>query len=282
MIKVLKSGFYTSVQDRGRKGFGSIGVPISGVMDSYSANIANSVLKNSLENAVLEITFGGCEFEFTNETIICISGANFLAKINNEPITLNSRIKVNINDVLSFGKIVFGVRCYLAVKGGFLTNSVLKSRSFYQNITEDFLIKKDDLLPIESYISDLRPLNAAVIIDELHFVSNKIGCYKGPEFDLLDEFQKKEIETHIFTISNNNNRMGYRLNEIVENKIPSILTSAVIPGTVQLTPSGKLIILMRDCQVTGGYPRVLQLTDSGINQMAQKTTNNLVKFILYD
>jgi len=61
--------------------------------------------------------------------------------------------------------------------------------------------------------------------------------------------------------------MGYKLNEIVENNIPSILTSAVLPGTLQLTPSGKLIVLMRDCQVTGGYPRVLQVSEEPIHRL---------------
>jgi allophanate hydrolase subunit 2 len=74
--------------------------------------------------------------------------------------------------------------------------------------------------------------------------------------------------------------MGYRLNETIKNDLSSILTSAVLPGTVQLTPSGKVIVLMRDCQVTGGYPRILQLTEKAINQLSQKTTNNEFRFVL--
>jgi len=65
---------------------------------------------------------------------------------------------------------------------------------------------------------------------------------------------------------------------LFKNQLTPILTSGVLPGTVQLTPSGKLIILMRDCQVTGGYPRILQLTESGINSLAQKSTNDKLQF----
>ena len=68
--------------------------------------------------------------------------------------------------------------------------------------------------------------------------------------------------------------MGYRLEELVVNELSPILTSGVMPGTIQLTPSGKMIVLMRDCQVTGGYPRVLQLTDSAIDKLAQKSTGD--------
>ncbi|QNM85586.1 biotin-dependent carboxyltransferase family protein [Polaribacter pectinis] len=280
MIRVLKAGFYTSIQDRGRVGFAQNGVPVSGVMDSYAADVANSILNNSLEDALLEITFGGCKLEFLVETIICVSGGDFSATINNKPIQLNSRIKINTKDVLSFGKINFGARCYLAVKDGFLTKKVLGSRSFYQNITNQIIIKKGDILPITTFKSGLETSNSAIKIKETHFNSEDIYCYEGPEFELLKDHQKEQLLENIFTISNDNNRMGIRLNELIENNIPSILTSAVLPGTVQLTPSGKLIVLMRDCQVTGGYPRVLQLTGYAINKLAQKTTHQKLKFII--
>ena len=64
MIKVLKAGFYSTIQDKGRFGFASFGVPFSGVMDAYSADLANSILNNPVTNAVLEITFGRCVFKF--------------------------------------------------------------------------------------------------------------------------------------------------------------------------------------------------------------------------
>ena len=76
--------------------------------------------------------------------------------------------------------------------------------------------------------------------------------------------------------------MGYQLNgnPIEKGKEFNMLTAVTIPGTVQLTSAGKLIVLMRDCQTTGGYPRVLQLTENGINRLAQKKTNDSIKFQL--
>ena len=278
MIRVLKAGFYSSIQDRGRIGFASNGVPISGVMDSFSADLANSILNNSLKDALLEITFGGCKLEFLSTTFISISGGDFSAKINDKLIPLNSRIKIFKNDVLSFGKINFGARCYLAVKGGFLTEKILESRSFYQDITNNALVKKNDVLPISTFKNDLEMSNSTIKILESHFTSEVINCYKGPEFELLNKHQKEQLQNQKFTISNDNNRMGTRLNEVVENNFPSILTSSVLPGTVQLTPSGKLIILMRDCQVTGGYPRILQLTEESINRISQKTLKKSILF----
>ncbi len=280
MLKVVKAGFFNSIQDKGRVGFASFGVPISGVMDSYSSDLVNGILNNATIDAVLEITLGNSTFQFLEKTDICISGGDFSPRINDKLIPLNKRITVHQNDVLSFGKVKYGVRCYLGVKGGFLSEKKLKSRSFYPKIIKNANLKKNDFLKYKKISHHIITSKSSIKIDRSHFNSKVIECYKGPEFDLLEEHQQKKITSQVFTISKDNSRMGYKLNETIENKLSQILTSAVLPGTVQLTPSGKLIVLMRDCQVTGGYPRVLQLREKSINQLAQKTTNDKFKFVL--
>ncbi|WP_026775354.1 biotin-dependent carboxyltransferase family protein [Polaribacter sp. Hel_I_88] len=278
MLKVLKAGFFTTIQDKGRVGFANLGVPVSGAMDGYSADLANSILNNSLQAAVLEVTLGSCKFQFLKKTVICVSGGDFSPTINEKPIALNSRIQVFENDILSFGKVKFGMRCNVAVKAGFLSEIKLNSRSFYQPITKNGLVKKNDLLSYNEHTTLVSSTKTIVKIDENHFNTLHLDCFKGPEFELLSEYQQKLVTNDFFTISNDANRMGIKLNEILENTIPQILTSAVLPGTVQLTPSGKLIVLMRDCQVTGGYPRVLQLTAFAIHKLAQKAVNHKIKF----
>lgn len=282
MIKILHPGFFNTIQDKGRVGFAEFGVPISGAMDSFSADLANHILNNSLENALLEITFGGCSLQFFENTIICISGADFSAKLNDTKVSLNTQVEIRKNYVLTFGKRIFGSYAYLAVKGGFQSEIKLKSRSFFQNITNEQLLKKGDLLPILSTNKEYSISNASIKFSKHHFESKEIHCYKGPEFDMLTDFQQKALFEKSFTISKEINRIGYKLNEFIENNLPQILTSAVLPGTVQLTPSGKLIVLMRDCQVTGGYPRILQLSENSINQFAQKTTNDTFRFSLLE
>lgn len=282
MINVLSSGIYSSIQDQGRIGFAAIGVPISGVMDAYSANLANTILNNSLEVALLEITLGGCVLEFTKETQICISGADFSPKLNGKKMFLNTLHHITEGTILSFGKINYGVRCYVAVKGGFLTEKVLESSSYYHGITTDFLIRKNDKLPIASFQHQRTNTNTSVKILKSHFNVKNLICYKGPEYELLNLRQKKQLETMLFTISKENNRMGYRLEEAIENELNAMLTSAVLPGTIQLTPAGTLIVLMRDCQVTGGYPRVLQLSENAINILAQKSTGHQIRFTIAD
>jgi biotin-dependent carboxylase-like uncharacterized protein len=280
MIKVLKSGFYTTIQDKGRVGFASLGVPISGAMDSYSSDLANRILNNSLDCALLEITLGGCKLQFLSKTTMCISGGDFSPTINNQPILLNSKISIKKNDILSFGKVNFGVRSYLAVKGGIQSDIKLGSRSSFKNITRNFLLKSGDYLPISTLKVDLGTASSQVKVNKNHFESKIMECFRGPEFEALDIHQQKILFETEFSVSKDINRMGYKLNEILENNIPSILTSAVLPGTVQLTPSGKLIVLMRDCQVTGGYPRVLHVSEESINRLSQKMTGDKIQFVL--
>lgn len=280
MIKVLQSGFYTSIQDLGRFGFGSIGVPTSGAMDQFSSKLANQIVGNDANDAVLEITQGNCSFLFQTKSLICITGADCSPMLNTTRIALNTAIQVVENDILTFKNSVYGIRSYLTVYGGFKTESILKSRSYFKDITPSIRIKKGDYLSISEFKPKITNTFATVKINSSHFEIKKIKVYKGPEYDLLNKAQKELLIKCLFTISKDNNRMGYRLKELIPNGLESILTSAVLPGTVQLTPSGKLIVLMRDCQVTGGYPRVLQLTETAINQMAQKTTGDTFEFMM--
>lgn len=280
MLKVLKQGFYTTIQDLGRKGFAQFGVPFSGAMDKYSASLANHLLGNDLNDAVLEVTFGNAHFQFTKETLICISGADFNAKLNSTAIPPNKVVKVNENDILSFSNKNYGLRTYIAVIGGFLSEKILNSRSFFGGITSDFILRKNDEVLYNSVTTYKTASLASIKVNTNHFTTTEIQCFKGAEYHLLNEHQKKQLTQTKFTISNDNNRMGYRLNEIIKNDFSSMLTSSVLVGTVQLTPSGKLIVLMRDCQVTGGYPRVLQLTEQSVNKLAQKTTNDEFGFIM--
>jgi len=278
MLEVLHPGIYASVQDLGRKGLGSLGVPVSGVMDAYSAKLANLLLQNNEKDAVLEITYGGCRLLFKESTLMALAGADFSATINNHRIALNSAIRVKAGDILSFGKRQYGCRTYLSVKGGFQSPEVLGSRSFYKGITPDFVIRKGDELPYASHPEDKAVSNASIKAKPGHFFTRKLRCLKGPEYDWLSEQQQQQVLSTTFTLSNDSNRMGIRLEETIENDLPSMLTSAVFPGTVQLTPFGTLIILMRDGQVTGGYPRVLQLTEAAVSRLAQRGSGEAVEF----
>jgi len=280
MITVLSAGILTTIQDLGRFSYASIGVPVSGAMDSFSASLANNVLGNPKNSAVIEITFGSCKLLFNKNTFICISGADFSAQINGVEIKLNHIIFIKQGDILSFGKQIFGVRTYLAVLGGFQSETIFGSRSFYKGITESWRLVKNQQVEIKESLNIKKLKNVSIKVDQELYQTKKLFCFEGPEFNLLTNNQKEKLLNLEYTISTRNNRMGYQLKEKLPNKLPSMLTSAVLPGTVQLTPNGTLIVLMKDCQVTGGYPRVLQLSEESICMISQKTTNQNFGFQL--
>jgi biotin-dependent carboxylase-like uncharacterized protein len=280
MVRVIKSGFYTTIQDLGRFGYQDYGVPVSGAIDQYSAQFANALLNNEKNDAVLEITMTGPTLEFHCYTSICISGADMSPKLNDSSIKLHTAIAVKPNDIVSFGKLNYGFRSYLAVSGGFQTELKLKSRCMNKNITAKFKIEANDELAVNESKLNESNKNAILKYNSNIFKLNSLEVYKGPEYELLSSLQQKQLFLQNYTISNLNDRMAYQLKELFENNLTSIITSPVLPGTVQLTPSGNLIVLMRDCQTTGGYPRILQLKETSINVLSQKFSGQKIQFQL--
>ncbi|MDE3740270.1 biotin-dependent carboxyltransferase family protein [Maribacter polysaccharolyticus] len=278
MLKVIKSGLYTTLQDEGRFGYRDKGVPVSGVMDMLVFQNANTLLENEANSAVLEITMTGPTLLFEKDTYIVLSGAEFETTLNNEPISNNKVHKVKAGDILSYGRLLKGFRGYLAIKNGFKTKEVLGSRSQFYPITKRGTIKEKAALEYDEYL-DFEPkiseFKANISLEEI-----VLKVSKGPEFKLMDDVQLEQLFINSFTVAKEYNRMGYQFDEKIKGHSWSMLTSATLPGTVQLTPSGKLIILMKDGQTTGGYPRILQLKDTAISILAQKKFGDKISFKL--
>lgn len=278
MLKVLKAGFYTTVQDSGRFNYRNKGVPVSGVMDEMSVFKVNSLLENDSTSAVLEITMTGPTLVFEEETYMALGGAKMLATLNNLPIQNYKVYQIEVGDILSFGRLVKGFRSYLGVKGGFTPKEILGSKSYYKPITKENRLREGDVVPYiynQLFQPKISEIKVASFLDE-----TLLEVSKGPEFDLLYDKQLEEIFSKIFSVAHENNRMAYQIYETISPHETSMLTSATLPGTVQLTPAGKLIILMKDGQTTGGYPRIMQLTNRAIYILAQKREGDKISFKL--
>ena len=282
MIEVLSGGLYTSIQDIGRFGFRRNGVPLSGVMDGYSARLANRLVGNSKEEAVMEITHIGPVLHFKCKTEIAITGAGFTPTLNNFKVALNTRTYVPENSILKFGSPGYGLRAYLSVSAGFISEKKLGSYSQYHGITRKETIEKGDLLSLSPSEGVPIKITASVKVPRSHFSSESIEVFAGPDYHLLPkEIQQKIVEAKV-SVSSESNRMAYLLSGWEDFSAKGIITAPVQPGTVQLTPSGQCIVLMRDAQTTGGYSRVFQLTESAINIMSQKLAGTPLQFELVD
>jgi allophanate hydrolase subunit 2 len=221
--------------------------------------------------------FKGPKIRFHKESCIAITGAMMDPKLNGKTIEMYKPIKIKEGDLLVLGSATQGCRTYLAISGGIQTPEVLGSKSQFIGITSSERIKKRTVLPINFIPFDFNK-GAALKLPKLKWNQHSLTVYKGPEFDQLPKTIQQQLLTSTFHIHSNNNRMGYQLKEKIEAKLPQIWTTPVLPGTVQCTPEGRIIILMRDAQVSGGYPRILQLSDPAIDCLAQKSTNDPIQF----
>jgi len=279
-IKVISPGLLTTIQDSGRMGFAGYGVPKSGAMDRYSAKIANLLVGNKADDAVIEMTLLGPKLEFLQPAFIVLVGLEAAVFLNGSKIALLKPLKVEKGDSLHIKQITQGARLYLAICGGFQSENVMGSKSQYESITKTSALKKEAIIPFKAQQFSIKNTNSVIKYDIDFYKNQNLEVYPGPEYFKLSEELKTKLLSTEFSVSKNNSRMAYQLEETIANDLQSILTQPVLPGTVQFTPSGSLIILMRDCQTTGGYPRIFQLTKQSINLLAQKKPGDLVQFQL--
>ncbi|GGD80458.1 hypothetical protein GCM10011514_50660 [Emticicia aquatilis] len=243
-MKYLKQGILTSYQNLGKNGLRHLGVNPSGAMDRLSARILNIALQNTEDQPVLEMHFPAPEILFEEDCTIIIGGADFSPTINNKPIENWKTILVKTDSVLRFKKLIVGSRAYLAVKEG-----------------------NCNFLPYVGQVCNLSQ-------------KKTIRFTEGNEFDLLTEISKQAFENQVFTVSNASNRMGYRMNaETLEvNAKKELVSSAVDFGTMQLLPSGQIIVLMADHQTSGGYPRLGNIVSVDLPKLAQCNVNDSILF----
>jgi biotin-dependent carboxylase-like uncharacterized protein len=272
---LIDAGFFTSIQDKGRLRARDYGVPHSGAMDLHSAAQANTILGNAANTPVLEMTMIGGTFMFSEPTRIAITGALCEVAHGQEKQLTPCVLHIKTGDVVSMSAAKEGNFMYLAISGGFQAASYLDSASYFPGLVDTASMNKGSFLLYQ-------PVNATrttISFDTPNF-KGSLKAYRGAEFYLLNRQQQEQLLSKSFTVSKNWNRMAFQLVEPIVNDLNPMPSSPVIPGTVQLTPSGKLIVLMRDAQTTGGYPRVLQLTEESINELSQRTVGMAVDFVI--
>jgi allophanate hydrolase/urea carboxylase len=279
MIKVLKPGVQLTIQDFGRTGYRHLGVSKTGSLDPYAQIIANRLLGNKDNDAVLEITVGLCELEFNCNTVIALQGADLQADIDGKPIYPGWTYVVNNKQVLSFATGRAGIRAYVGVKGGIINNEVMGSKSTDLNACFGGLkgraLNENDEIPITAYNAHF--IKTGAIAPAMRKL---IRIHPSPHAHLLGEERLNAFITIPFKTSHNSNRMGVRLtpgtNELAHtHSLPSL---AVSPGSIQLPPNGEPIVLLNDGQTTGGYPLLGTVIAADLHQFAQFRPADTIEF----
>jgi antagonist of KipI len=282
-IKIIKKGISDRIIDAGRFGFQHLGIQPSGPMDFLSAQLANTILDNDLNNPVFELHFPASVFEFEETMFICICGANFVPVINDKSVELNTPIQVYPKDQLSFLQPIEGRSCYLAFKGKLdESKKWLNSFSSFQttiNKGDHFLIHKATEIDIS-----INPFKQNTIqqVQKNLFNEHEIRFIPGPAWNDLDPASIQVLMQASFTIDAKSNRMGYLFNgPAIHLSAPKeYLSSAVTMGTIQLLPNGQIIVLMADHQTIGGYANLGQIILVDLPRFAQMKNGQLFKFSL--
>jgi biotin-dependent carboxylase-like uncharacterized protein len=281
MIEVISSGYFTTIQDSGRKSYRHLGVPISGPMDLNSFYLANLLLPGLDSDLVFECTLIGPKLKLRCNSRFVITGAEFDSYLDNEPIENNKVYSFRAGQILNVGRVKAGLRCYLKFEGTFNIPKILNSKSFYYPITKSKSINDGEKY---GFISKTLDINSKIInlkISKNSFSKKTLFAKPGPDWDFLTGEIKKQIINEIYFIKSQN-RMGYRLTSKLENDFYNLRSKIVIPGIVQFTPGGEMIIATADCQVTGGYLQILFLTLDSLSNLAQKPEGSEVKFMLLE
>lgn len=288
-LKIIKQGLLDTIQDCGRYGYQHLGINPGGAMDRFSAQAANALLGKDFSTPVIEIHFPSPKILFQQETIICITGADFTPAINNKKSPVGQPVVVNKNAELQFDKKVSGACCYLSVvheleiekwlnsystnlvagAGGFKGRALKKGDAI--NFKNNFELK---LLEEEKDIALLpwRSTESISLKKEIRFI-------KGNEYDWLTDAAIQNFINSNYQITKNADRMGYRLKggELKVKANQQLISSGVTFGTIQLLPDGQLIILMADHQTTGGYPRIAHVISADLPLLAQCNAGDEIK-----
>ena len=292
----IRAGFLTSVQDLGRTGFREFGVSLGGALDTHALRVANLLAGNDESAAGLEITFGGLRLRFADDRIVVWSGGDFDAHIGSTSVAAGHPALVRAGEEFSIESPALGCRAWLAISGGIDVPIVLGSRS--GDLKAGFGgVKGRPVRDGEEFPVDDNPPRAKILIDRLR--GEKIARWKPPhdwssparrtptlryirgtDSGRFVELALQFFNNESFFVSPDSDRMGIRLDgpRLERSEEVDLLSEAVAPGTVQVPPSGKPILLLNDCQTIGGYPKIAHVITVDLPIAAQLCPGDRVRF----
>jgi antagonist of KipI len=295
-LTIKRAGFLTTVQDLGRTGFRQFGVSSGGALDTHALRVANLLVGNDEAAAGLEITLGGLQLRFADERIVSWCGGEFIVVFGSTALPCGHAALLRAGQELTIDRPKIGCRAWLAISGGINVPPVLESRS--TDLRAGFggfngrALRNGDEIPLSE-----NSQYATALIDKLG--ERTIASWKpahdwsspakrepilriipGPDWTRFNDLTIQQFTTGTFIVSSESDRMGARLEgmELEPNDSANLISEAVAPGTVQVPPSGKPILLLGDCQTIGGYPKIAHVVTADLPIAAQLRAADQVRF----
>ncbi|MGH8159035.1 MAG: biotin-dependent carboxyltransferase family protein [Rhodanobacter sp.] len=292
-VTVIKPGLLSSLQDGGRPGHAAQGVGRAGAMDLPAWQLANALVGNAGGEAAIECTLAGPSLRFEYAATIALTGAPITARVGEHSLPMWTTCHLPAGSVLHLGGMASGCRSYLAVRGGFDAPMLLGSRSSDLHACIGFAhgraLRAGDVLslgtatplPRSSTGNEVRPLDWGLDPQPwFDFTHRPLALLRGSHWSRLDEASQRLLCGGSFVLSKDSNRTAGRLDgHTLKLQVPlEMISEAVLPGTVQLPPSGQPIALLAEAPVTGGYPRIGQIAVVDLPRLAQYRPGDTVCF----
>lgn len=297
-FEIGNPGLATTVQDQGRTGHYNVGIPQSGSMDQYSAELGNALVGNTARQAVLECTYLGPVLTTDSDSFIAVTGAPVEVKVNGEPQPQWTRLLLKAGDQLSFGMIQGGTRYYIAVQGGIDVPEVLGSRSTYSlggiGGFEGRKLEAGDVVPVGAPLNGGKLPQAESVPEEFRPVYAKeqevrivLGLY---DHRLTDEGLGNLLNEQ-WKVTPVADRMGLRYSgpgvKWKEREQPfgagsdpsNIVDAGYAVGSIQIPGGTQPIILHRDAVSGGGYAMVGTVISADMDLVARAAPGTATRFV---
>jgi antagonist of KipI len=295
-IDITRAGFLTSVQDLGRLGFRQFGVSVGGALDSHALRVANLLVGNAESAAGVEVTLGGLRLRFVDDRIVAWCGGEFDVRLGSMSVAAGHAALVRAGQELMFNQPKVGCRCWLGISGEIDVPIVLGSRS--TDLRTNFggfdgrALRDGDEIALgrnskhaQSLVDLLREQRISSWSPPHDWSSPAqrepiLRVMLGSDWNRFNDVTIQRFTNEVFIVSPDSDRMGVRLEgiELKRDHDIDLISEAVVPGTIQVPPGGKPIVLLGDCQTIGGYPKIAHVIGVDLPIAAQLRVGDRVRF----
>jgi biotin-dependent carboxylase-like uncharacterized protein len=285
-LLVEQAGLLSLTQDAGRFGAFNIGLTNGGPIDLLAFHWANRLCDNTLNATAIEISVGGLTLTAQIDSTIAATGANMPLTINGEVKSLWRSYHVKAGDVIALGFATQGVRCYLAIAGGFdITPSFGSTATVCREGVgglDGGKLQVGDVLACLEYSAHTHSNNNLLLEEKLiPIYSNEVVLHTIPSYQQhhFSAHQQRLFFSHEYTVSKSFDRMGYRLEgQAITCDIEGILSEGICHGAVQIPADGQPIVLLNDRQTIGGYPKIGAVSSIDTAKLGQLNQGGKVRF----
>ncbi|MGH2399252.1 MAG: 5-oxoprolinase subunit PxpB [bacterium] len=283
VLEVRTPGLFTTIQDRGRSRYRSLGIPPAGAMDPLALGIANAAVGNASDASALEFTAPGPALRVLDQITAAISGADLSAAVDGRPLERNAPVTLRPGQMIEFGAPRAGVWGYLAIAGSFEARRVLGSSSTFVpgmlGGSAGRRLRAGDVLGTAG-VSSRRGRTFSADSVPLPRQEMTVRVIPGPQDEWLTEEARAGLLKEVYRISLNSDRAGARLSgrALAHRTTGDFLSDGVLPGAIQVPSGGEPIVIMPDGPTTGGYPKAAAVISADVRFVAQARPGTQIRF----